>query len=83
MASKTNNTIINTAKIKWDRCGYQNELEISKANADEILINKVDAYSIDFKGQKLEEYSNLKYYMCNDCWNDLLEFFDSEGEVEE
>ena len=83
MASKTNNTIINTAKIKCDRCGYQSELEVAKANENKVLINKVDAYSIDLKGQKLEEYSNLKYYICDDCWNDLIKFFDSKEEVEE
>ena len=75
MTSKVNNTITKVAKIKCDRCGYQNELEISKANEDEILINEVDAYSINLKGQKLEEYSNLKYYICDDCWNDLIKFF--------
>lgn len=83
MAPKANNTITNIAKVKCDRCGYQSELEVTKANADEILINKIDAYSINLKGQKLEEYGNLKYYICSDCWNDLIEFFDLEEEGEE
>lgn len=83
MLPKANNTIINIAKVKCDRCGYQSELEISKANADKVLINKVDVYSINFKGQKLEEYSNLKNYICDDCWNDLIKFFDLKEEVED
>lgn len=83
MELKTNNTITNIAKVQCDRCGYQRELEISKANAENILINKIDAYSINLKGQKLKEYSSLKYYICDDCWNDLIDFFVLEEEVEE
>ena len=78
VALKTNNTITNISKVQCDRCGYQSELEISKTNEGKILINRIDAYSVNPKGQKLDEYSNLKYYICDNCWNDLLEFFDSE-----
>ena len=83
MTPKTNNTITNISKVQCDRCGHQSELEISKTNEGKILINRIDAYSVNLKGQKLDEYSNLRYHICDDCWNDLIEFFDSEEEEEE
>lgn len=70
--------ITNVAKAKCDRCGYINEVEMLEGNIDTPLINVVCLDTLDYNGLLLEGLSGSNYYICNDCWNDLLDFFEGD-----
>lgn len=67
------------SRSKCCRCKSLKEVEMTIDNNDTPLTNKISLNTLNYKGQIIEELSGENYYICDDCWNDLLDFF-KEGD---
>lgn len=71
------------SRSKCCRCKSLKEVEMTIDNNDTPLINKISLNSLNYKGQIIEELVGGNYYICDDCWNDLIDFFKGEDKNEE
>ena len=67
--------IKNIARAKCTRCGVENEVEMITENGTIPLISKVILEPLDYVGRPIEELQGEEYYICDDCWNETLDFF--------
>ena len=65
-------------RSQCERCGLVNEIEENGEDLDTPMINTVTLSSLNYKGEIIKELEGDKYYICDDCWNDLLNFFDTK-----
>ena len=56
------------------RCGIT--CRVANNDTKIPLINKITLSSLNIHGEVIPELEGGEYYICDDCWNDLLRFFD-------
>lgn len=72
---------VEISEAKCCRCGYVNKVENIAKNKDTPLINEITLSSLNADGVLIPEFEGDKYYICDDCWNDLLTFFDEVVDI--
>ena len=69
------------SRSKCCRCKSLKEVKMIIGNNDTPIINEVILNTLNYKGQIIEDLVGEKYYICDDCWNDLLDFFKNKDTV--
>ena len=60
------------ARATCDRCGSTSLSSLN--NAKEPVINRLKVDSINGNNMVITEIDKIETYICDDCWNDLLDF---------